>query len=440
MKSNLKAAHPPASRGEGAGWCGRLKAHLAQPLQRNTYALILTTVSTGLLGLVYWGLAARFYSTSELGRGSAAISALLLLGGIAQLNLGATLPRFLPDAGTGGRRLVLGGYGLAAVAATLLGTGFVIWARATDWAGGFLAGAWTVPALFVVAVLAWCLFTLQDAVLIGLRQAVWVPVENMVFGITKLVLLVTFASMSARYGLFASWVVPVAGLLIPVNWLIFTRLIPLHSSRNLHTGRSFSPVRVRGYLGADYVAGIFQLAAINLLPLIVTSQAGLEANGYFFSAWIVANAFEQILLNMGTSLTVEGATSPASLAAHTRSIVRMAQMLVLPALLLVVVAAGPILSMVGEAYADRGTALLRLVAVGLAFRVVTIIFISVARVRQKASQVALVQGCLLLGVVAGSAFAIGPLGIVGVGVAYLATNAAVALGVVPALRRLSEAG
>ena len=44
--------------------------------------------------------------------------------------------------------------------------------------------------VFVGCVAAWAIFTLQDSVLVGLRSAFWVLVENGIFGVVKIVLLV----------------------------------------------------------------------------------------------------------------------------------------------------------------------------------------------------------------------------------------------------------
>jgi hypothetical protein len=51
-----------------------------------------------------------------------------------------------------------------------------------------LAGLW-----FSLAVVAFALLTVQDAVLTGLRQATWVPLKNGLHGLAKLVLVVAFA-------------------------------------------------------------------------------------------------------------------------------------------------------------------------------------------------------------------------------------------------------
>ena len=66
---------------------GRVASHLRLPLFRNGYALIIGSAATSGLGLVYWVLAARFYSAEMVGLSSAALSAMLLLSGISQTGL-----------------------------------------------------------------------------------------------------------------------------------------------------------------------------------------------------------------------------------------------------------------------------------------------------------------------------------------------------------------
>ena len=65
----------------------RIGSHLRTPLFRNGYALLASSAATSALGLFYWVLAARYYSTETVGLGSALLSAMMLLSGIAQLSL-----------------------------------------------------------------------------------------------------------------------------------------------------------------------------------------------------------------------------------------------------------------------------------------------------------------------------------------------------------------
>src|SRR3979411_1237239 len=92
----------------GAG--DTLKSHLATPLYRNGYALMLSSATTSTLGVGYWILAARMYKTADVGLNSASISAMLFLAGVSQLNLMSALLRFLPGAGRATMRFLAYAY------------------------------------------------------------------------------------------------------------------------------------------------------------------------------------------------------------------------------------------------------------------------------------------------------------------------------------------
>ena len=50
--------------------------HVRTPLYLNAYAMIASNLLNSVLGLVYWGLAARLYSIESLGISSAVISSM----------------------------------------------------------------------------------------------------------------------------------------------------------------------------------------------------------------------------------------------------------------------------------------------------------------------------------------------------------------------------
>ena len=68
---------------------------------------------------------------------------------------------------------------------------------------------------FALAVAGWGVFTLQDSVLTALRGVFWVPVENALFGMIKIALLVALAGALPSLGIFISWNLAVIAALIP---------------------------------------------------------------------------------------------------------------------------------------------------------------------------------------------------------------------------------
>jgi hypothetical protein len=77
--------------------------------------------------------------------------------------------------------------------------------------------------------MTWCVFSLQDAVLTGIRQAVWLPLENGVYGVVKIALLIALAPVAVQYGIVASSIVPAPVIVVPVNLFVFCVLLPRHA-------------------------------------------------------------------------------------------------------------------------------------------------------------------------------------------------------------------
>lgn len=411
----------------------RLRSDLQDPLFRNAYALLANALGTSFLGLVYWVTAARFYSPTFVGASSALIATLLLASTVAQLNLGSVLARFLPKAGSNSRRLVTCFYLLAGSVALLIGLAAMPWiARMGERLG--LSGAYG-RVWIVAAVVVWCIFALQDHVLTGLRKAIWVPGENAVFGLLKVVLLVALAAKLPALGIFASWTIPMALMLVPINLLIFGRFLPRHMSDSRHTAR-LNARHIGRFAAFDYLGLLLNLASSQLLPVLVATRIGAEANGYFYIAWVVMTTFDLALVSVTSSLTVEGSHDERSLPALVSAMIP--RMLAGGALILavIVIAAPQILAIFGPAYSTNATGLLRMLAIGLLPRGAIVLWMSAARVQNKVKAIVGAQGAASAIVLGLSVLLMSRFNILGVGIAFLIGQAAVALALLPALRRL----
>src|SRR3954468_18949024 len=217
------AAIPPAAGVDRVG--GRILAHIRTPLHRDGYALVLNSAFTAVTGLVYWIVAANAYSAHSVGVNSALISSMMFLAGLASLNLPNFLVRFLPGTGRRNGRMIALSYGatalVAALAAIIFLAGIEAWAPRL----AFLHESPGMQAWFVIATVGWCVFTIQDGALTALGRAVWVPAENAVFSIVKLVLVAALAAALPVYGVFVSWTASMVGVVIVVNAILFGRLV-----------------------------------------------------------------------------------------------------------------------------------------------------------------------------------------------------------------------
>jgi glycosyltransferase involved in cell wall biosynthesis/O-antigen/teichoic acid export membrane protein len=409
----------------------RLRTHLADPLFRNGYALMLNTAITAPLGLVYWLFAARHYPPADVGRASAAYAAMGLLSGFTAHNIFGVLTRFIPQWGRRTRSLVALVYVSSAVASAAITVPFLLTMRHWGRSFGFLAGL--VPGLlFAGCVVAWALFTLQDGVLTGLRSAVWVPVENGLFGVFKIILLLALAAALPVTGIEISWMLPVVLSLPLVNMLIFGRLIPRH----MRVTGDRPPVpagKIRQFLVGDYAGNVSVIAISNLVPVVVAARIGPGMNAYFYMAWMISATLDLLSVNMAMSLTVEGAFDQGRLADDCRAALRRTLLLLVPLVGGLVALAPWALSIFGPGYAANGAPVLEFLAIATLPNALIEVYLGALRAQSRTALVALIQTVRGIGVLGLALWLSGAMGIRGVGVAVLASQAAVAVAVAPGL-------
>ncbi len=409
---------PPGGRGL------KLPSGGGSPLFRNAYALMLNTGISAVLGLGFWLAAARYYTDTAVGQGSAAIAAMKLIAGLAALTLTGALARFIPVAGRTTGKLILRTYTGSSFAVAFAAGIFLLTLDLWGPSYAFLDG-WVAGLGFVLAVVAWSLLTLQDGVLTGLRSALWVPVGNTVFSLVKLVLLVAVATAIPTSGVFVSWVAAIAVSVLPLGWLVFRRLVPKHVEATKDTIQTPSLREMGRFLAGDYTGSLFSLAVVYLIPVIVAAQVSSEDNAYFYIAATIGGTVNLLAINMGASLTVEGAHDPSQLAANCRAALKRMVRLMLPICAVMFFGAPYILAVFGDGYADAATPLLRWFAVGALLRVIIETYFAVLRAQSRTSPLAYLQGGLCVLVLGATLVLLPRMGLTGAGVAEVCSLAVI---------------
>ncbi len=411
---------------------------ISHHLLRSAYSLAANTGVTSLLGLGFWLVAARLFSKEQLGRDTVLISVMIELSTLCQLNLNNGIVRFLPDFGEGSDRAVGLAYALSGLSALLVGTAFVVLAPAASGELAFLGDTFALQICFVIALVLWGVFALQDAVLTATRHAAWIPLENGIFGLLKLAALPAFLALGAGNGIFGAWVLPMALLVLPVNLFIFRRALPRQLASRRTAPSTLSRLgrrRVVSFLAQDYAAAVFTQATLTLLPLLVIGILGAEASAYFGIPFMIVVAFDTLAYSTSTSLVVEGALAGESLRPLVRLFARRVLALLLPVGAALIALAPLVLLPFGRAYSENGAAVLRLLLCASLLRAGIALFSAISRIGGHGRRLAAVEFTLLvlaLGLAVPLAHAHG---IEGVAMAWLAANAMVFLAVVPFLWR-----
>lgn len=422
---------------------------LTQPKERRldrltstSIALMATVVANSALGMVFWVLASRHYSPAQLGENAALISAMMLLSVVAQLNLGIGIPRLLPQVLERRWRPIVAAYSSTAVVAVVVTTSFVVLAPRLSDGFAFLEGNVSLGLVMIASVVFWNVFALQDAALTAARWAVVVPIENAAFGMLKIGLMMVVASRYGGHGIFVAWVVAMAITLVPVNTLLFAKVLPTRVHATGAEPARLLPLgdtrRVAWYLVTDYAAGLLSHGYTALLPLLVIGVLGRSANAYFYVAFIVVVAVIGLTSSLCTSLVVEGAHDESELADLTRRTIRRYVIFVIPAVALLVAGATVVLWAFGPGYASNSSAVLRLLLLGTVPQSLVMLYLGVERVRAKVTRVLAVEAATVVLVTIGVVVGMRGWGLNGLGVAWLLSHSVVAIFVVPRLWRASR--
>ncbi|MEY9936468.1 O-antigen/teichoic acid export membrane protein [Streptacidiphilus sp. MAP5-52] len=393
------------------------------PLLRNAHLLTLSSVLTSLFGALYWALGAHWYSPDEVGRNTAAVSAMMFLGGVGQLNLANAMVRFVPSAGPRTGRLVGRAYVVAAAVTLFLTAGFVLLIPKLSPGLDFLHTR-GLGAAFVLATGCYAIFNLQDGVLTGLRRADWVALENGVFAVEKIGLLALFAAVGTASGILVSWMVGLVLSLALTNSYLFARALPRHARADPDAAADTSRLTL-GYVSADYLGAMCWLAAVNLPPVIVLNRLGAADAAYFSLAWLAPLALYAFSSNMGYSLVVESARDITRLDAYRRVLRHAGRVLVFA--VAAVLAVSPwVLRLFGPAYAAHGTVVLWLLTLSALPNLLNTTVVALSRARRRMRVVVGVLSALAVLVLGLTEALLPVMGITGAGAAWLIGQSVVA--------------
>jgi O-antigen/teichoic acid export membrane protein len=406
----------------------RVLAGWRAPQHRDGLALVLSSALSSGIGLLYWVVAARLFAPEVVGVNNALISTMTLLAVAAQLNLGNALLRFVPVAGRSARRLVAVCYAVGIAAAGTAGAIFALGAR--WWAPELLdaVGHGPLVAFFVLSTPVWTLFVMQDYVLTAIKRAMLVPVENLVFALLKIALLVPGAVLAFFGAIAVSWILATA-LIVLVVTAFLIRVLPSGGSGGDAAPAEIGPRTIARFASADWVGGLFTLAVEFGLPLLVLVTLGAGEAATFTIAWAIAYGLYLVSHGMGQSMVAHVAADQNALGAARRGMTMRSLALLVPAVLVIVPGSGAILSIFGEHYVATGTTLLALSALSAVPNVVVTETLFAARVQQNRAVQFGVPAVLAVLVIAPGLVLMPTLGLTGVGIALVAGQSVMAVAI-----------
>jgi O-antigen/teichoic acid export membrane protein len=398
------------------------RRQVSDPLSRGGLALLVNTGLTGVLGFGYWIIAAHLFSTYAVGVAGALVAGTTLFSGIGQLNLSGMLMRFLPKAGGKSRRLVLTTYVFAASASALLAVISLMAIKIFASATSPLRLDTVESTALVLAVAATAIFTIEDSVLVGLRRAAWVPVENGAFGVAKIATLFMLAPIGTAFALFGAWMIPLTLTIPVISAVLFCRFLPLASRprRTAHLGPEVRSNIIRFAIG-DATGGLFTQAWTYLLPILITASLGASVDALFFTSFLFSSTIDQVAANYASPLTVEGAHAPDEIATLIRQALRHIFAIILPTVAALAILGPWLLRAFGDKYVSA-VPLLDMLLIACLPKAVSSVYYAYCRVQCSTHRSAIMQAYVCTATLSAVVLLGHSFGLIGVGLAIVAVQ------------------
>lgn len=327
------------------------------PLVRNSFFLMATTGLTALLGFVFWLIVARLYPVDEVGQATSLLSALALLSYFSLVGMGSSLVRRLP---TLRRRSVhvSSALGTVAVTSVLIAAVYAVVASNSSSSLEFLRG-WSNVGIFAVLAMFAAINLLSNSVFVALRSAKYnLLINGVLMGTAKLVLPFLFV-WAGPMGIYVASGLA-SGLAGAASLLVIHRRMGIRLRFTVSLGMIRETF---AYSASTYLSGSLNLAPLLIIPIVLLDRLGPQTAAAYFIAFQIATVINSVSFAVGESLFAEGSHREESLRAL---MIRSATIMVVvttPVVGAIVLLAGPVLSVFGDAYVESGRVPLVVLAV-----------------------------------------------------------------------------
>jgi O-antigen/teichoic acid export membrane protein len=407
-----------------------------QAIVANAGGMVATALVTSGLGIPYWVLAARTFPASAVGLGSAAVSAMTLLSFLGMVGLGTLLVSEYPRHPGKEGRLIVTALATSASVGTVLGLLFsVVVPRLVPSLAPIGAGPAQV-AFFSLSVGVGSAALVLDGAVLGLLLGHLQFIRNAVFAVVKLALLWLVATQLNPTGwlaIFGSW--SLGNLVASVPVLVY--LLAKHGNDQVKPYWKFLEGLRRSALEHHSLNMALLLPGF-ILPILVAATISTQANAYFYTAWMVAYFVfvgPQALTHVLYTVSVRDRSQAGRFLGFT---LRLSVLCGIGTIVVILLAADPLLRLFGQAYAANGRLPLQLLTIAVIPLIIKSHYVAISRIEGTVGRAAvLIIGGALLELAA--AYTGGRLGgLVGLSIGWLGATMVEGLVIAPLVRNATR--
>jgi O-antigen/teichoic acid export membrane protein len=424
-------------------------------LVRNSLFMMTTTVATGLLGYVFWIIAARVFSSADVGTASAVISLCSTVALLTYLGPAAMLIERLHayERSSAWTSFLVRMCATTAVATAVVAAVAIPVIAHSRGYGSFF-GPGDAAALAVVGAAAWTVVNMYGSAFIAARRADGLLAVQGLVSLLKVLLVVPLCAIGlGAPGIVVAWVASsLIGVILGALWLLPRLGLGGRREASGAAGASrddehrYPAVRLpgsgagrlpssrgaaAGHLIGQHLTSVGGQVTPLVLPILVAVRLGVRPNAYFYITWMIGSVFFMVSPSISNALFAESVRTGSALRSTIRKAFVVTSLLLAPAIVVMVAAGKVILGIFGHPYATAGYGLLILLAVSALPDAVSNIAVAVCRATDRLGYSVAINIGILVTTLTSAWLLMPRFGLLGVGVGWLGAQLLGAIASVP---------
>jgi O-antigen/teichoic acid export membrane protein len=391
-------------------------------LYKNAFNLFLNSSFSSVLGFIFWIMVTHSYSVYDVGIASVLISSTTLLSNFANLGFNISIIRFIPPSDNK-KDLINSCFTLSLIFAVIFAVIFIlgknIWASSLN---SILCNIY-LDIIFVFFVAILTLSSLQNTFFVSKRATIYCLLKDSLTGILKIAIL-PFLVFLGALGIFFSWNLAVLVTFL-IGMILVYRLQKDYHLR-LKISRNIMSEMFHFSMG-NYFSGLFNILPGLILPLMISNILSPDMSAYFYISWTLAGVLFMVAGATYSSLLVESSYDNKEFKGNAVKSAKFITLLILPAIIIILLFGGNILSIFGENYSKYALNMLILLSVSSIPYSINYIYMAKLNVEHRIKELLLINLTISIVTLLVAYLFMDKIGIVAAGVGWLSIQSLISV-------------
>lgn len=381
---------------------------LHDSLFKNAFFLMLSSISTAGFGFIFWFLAAKFYSASDVGIATGIMSSMTLIVNLSRFGLDYSIIRFFPTHDK--CKVFSTSTVISTLIALIFGLIFISGINSFSPELSFLRSPLYTLFYFISLTSSSVIF-MAGIFFVAIREAEFQLYLNLIVG-SRVLFVILFISLGA-IGIFYA----VGASFFIAFFISLVLILKSGTDLKLKIDRKFLTDSFN-FSAGNFLTGLFMTVPNTLLPIMILNMHLVEQAAYYYIVFGIVSLLFMIPESISTSLFVEGSNGQSLKKTVIQSLV-IIFLLLTPIALFFYLYGSLILGFIGQDYVAGGSGVFRLMIFASFFVVVNNVYFAIKRIQKDTKEITLLSGIIFV-LLIGLAFLLIPvLGIEGIGYAWI---------------------